>query len=230
MNARIDQLVRTLLQKDTLDQCSLAELKEYAGRYPYFGAAQLLLTKKLQNENSEEYSSHLQKTFSFFHNPLWVEAILEEKGNAGVEKAATIPEKTEPAIEKTELALQKEELLFEPYHTVDYFASQGIKLKEEEKAKDKFGQQLLSFTEWLKTLRKMPAAEAGSQVPVLAEKKVVELAETSLNEKQVVTEAMAEVWEKQGNHSKAIDVYQKLSLLEPAKSAYFAAKSDALKK
>lgn len=230
MNARIDQLVRTLLQKDTLDQCSLDELKEYAGRYPYFGAAQLLLTKKLQQENSGEFSNHLQKTYSFFHNPLWVEAILEEKGNGTVEKAAAVVETTDAVVKTTETPPQKEELLFEPYHTVDYFASQGIKLKDEEKAKDKFGQQLLSFTEWLKTLRKMPAAEAGSQVPVQAEKKVLELAETSLNEKQVLTEAMAEVWEKQGNPSKAIDVYQKLSLLEPAKSAYFAAKIDALKK
>ncbi|HEY6502784.1 MAG TPA: hypothetical protein VIZ28_02305, partial [Chitinophagaceae bacterium] len=39
-------------------------------------------------------------------------------------------------------------LTFEPYHTIDYFASQGIKFKEEEKPKDQFGQQLKSFTEW----------------------------------------------------------------------------------
>ncbi len=216
MNARIDQLVRTLLQKDTLEQCSLAELRDYANRFPYFGAAQLLLTKKLQENNLEEYKENLQRTYSFFHNPLWVETILEDKGTAVVETVAA------PEI--------KEELLFEPFHTVDYFASQGIKLSEEEKPQDKFGQQLLSFTEWLKTLRKTPAAEAGAQIPAIAEKKVTELAESSLAEKQVLTEAMAEVWEKQGNWSKAIDIYQKLSLLEPAKSAYFAAKIDVLKK
>ncbi|MBL0232732.1 MAG: hypothetical protein IPQ08_03605 [Chitinophagaceae bacterium] len=245
MNARIDQLVRTLLQKDTLEQCSLGELRDYASRFPYFGAAQLLLTKKLQSENSEEYTEHLKRTYSFFHNPLWVETILEDKGNAAIEMAEIVtnqenepePIETIPALEVKTIGLEpmplsssKEELLFEPFHTVDYFASQGIKLKEEEKPQDKFGQQLLSFTEWLKTLRKTPPSEAGTQVPALAEKKVEELAETSLSEKQVVTEAMAEVWEKQGNHSKAIDIYQKLSLLEPAKSAYFAAKIDALKK
>lgn len=238
MNARIDQLVRTLLQKDTLDSCSLDELRGYASRFPYFGAAQLLLTKKLQSTNNiQEYQENLQRTYSFFHNPLWVETILEDKGRAVIEQAAVsvteasiqIPEKKE-SMEAITVATGKEELLFEPYHTVDYFASQGIKLKEEEKANDKFGQQLLSFTEWLKTLRKMPAAEAGVQVPVQAEKKVEELAETSLAEKQVLTEAMAEVWEKQGNASKAIEIYQKLSLLEPVKSAYFAAKIDALKK
>src|SRR6476469_3638269 len=46
-------------------------------------------------------------------------------------------------------------LVFEPYHTVDYFASQGIKFREDEKPKDRFGIQLKSFTEWLKTLKQV---------------------------------------------------------------------------
>jgi len=41
---------------------------------------------------------------------------------------------------------------------------------------------------------------------------------------------MAEVWEKQGNAAKAIEVYTKLSLLDPSKSLYFAAKIEDLKK
>ena len=40
---------------------------------------------------------------------------------------------------------------------------------------------------------------------------------------------MAEVWEKQGNPEKAIDIYNKLSLLEPSKSTYFAAKIEEIK-
>jgi hypothetical protein len=45
----------------------------------------------------------------------------------------------------------------------------------------------------------------------------------------VFTEAMAEVWIKQGNVSKAIEVYNKLCLQNPSKSTYFAAKIDHLK-
>ena len=55
------------------------------------------------------------------------------------------------------------------------------------------------------------------------------MAESSINDREVVTEAMAEVWEKQGNHAKAVEIYQKLSLLNPAKSSYFAAKIEQLK-
>lgn len=122
-------------------------------------------------------------------------------------------------------------LSFQPYHTVDYFASQGIKFKEQEKPKDRFGQQLLSFTEWLKTLKKMPASEIAATVSDPgAEKKVEQLAEHSLAERHVVTEAMAEVWIKQGNYAKAEEIYRKLSLLDPPKTAYFAAKIEELKK
>lgn len=142
----------------------------------------------------------------------------------------------EPELEpmKIELKLPEEkstkedELLFEPMHLVDYFASQGIKLNEEVQATDKLGKQLKSFTEWLKTMKKVHAAapaEEGGQ----SDKTVEAMAEMSNKENEVITEAMAEVFARQGKTAKATEVYQKLSLLNPAKSAYFAAKIENLK-
>ncbi|MBK7291528.1 MAG: hypothetical protein IPI78_15570 [Chitinophagaceae bacterium] len=124
----------------------------------------------------------------------------------------------------------KSELLFEPFHTVDYFASQGINFKEEEKPTDKFGKQLRSFTDWLKTMKRLPSVENSISEEPLANKKVEQMAEHSIQEKEILTIAMAEVWEKQGNKAKAIDIYTKLSLLDPSKSTYFAAKIEELKK
>lgn len=272
MNLQINQLVKSLLKKETLEQCSLQELEQFADRHPYFGAAQLLLTKKLQGENPERYDEQLQKTFLFFHNPLWVEHLLNETGNAEIiapekkedmnlnpevvaqieipvmpaveakEQKPIQPEpvvemNAEPALEIPKLKMETidpatAELTFEPFHTVDYFASQGIKFKEEEKPKDKFGQQLKSFTDWLKTMKRLPISEVAKSPEVIQEiSGVVEkLAEHSIEYRDVVTEAMAEVWEKQGNMAKAIDIYNKLSLLDPSKSLYFAAKIEDLKK
>jgi hypothetical protein len=120
------------------------------------------------------------------------------------------------------------ELTFEPYHTVDYFASQGIRFIPEEKPADRFGQQLKSFTEWLKTLKRLPETEV--RIPDEAsEEKVRQLADHSINKDEVVTESMAEVWLKQGNKEKAIETYNKLSLLNPGKSAYFASLVEQLK-
>lgn len=123
----------------------------------------------------------------------------------------------------------KAEITFEPYHTIDYFASQGIQAKEEEKPKDLLSRQLKSFTEWLKVMKRLPVTEIVAAVSATDEKKVEKMAETSINDREVVTEAMAEVWEKQGNKAKATEIYQKLSLLNPAKSSYFAAKIEQLK-
>jgi hypothetical protein len=136
------------------------------------------------------------------------------------------------SIEETEdLSLLKDkELLFEPFHTVDYFASQGIKVTHEETPKDKFGKQLKSFTEWLKTMKRLPAAEIASSVEKSSEQKIENLAADSVSSADVVTEAMAEVWLRQGNEQKAMEIYNKLILLYPSKSAYFAAKIDSLKK
>jgi hypothetical protein len=124
----------------------------------------------------------------------------------------------------------KAKLTFEPYHTIDYFASQGIRAKEEEeKPKDQLGRQLKSFTEWLKVMKRLPVSEIAATVSATDEKKVEKLAETSINDREIVTEAMAEVWEKQGNTAKATEIYHKLSLLNPGKSSYFAAKIEQLK-
>jgi hypothetical protein len=125
---------------------------------------------------------------------------------------------------------QNADLVFEPYHTVDYFASQGIKLSQEEIPKDKFGRQLKSFTEWLKTLKRLPAAEVTKEIDTSAESKVQHLAEDSVHSSDVVTEAMAEVWIKQGNREKAIETYNKLGLLNPSKKAYFAGLIENLKR
>lgn len=134
-----------------------------------------------------------------------------------------------PSLKIEPLDESKMELSFEPYHTVDYFASQGIRFKEEEKPKDKLSHQLKSFTEWLKTLKKLPPSEIPATANRQEEKKVEQMAEVSITDREVVTEAMAEVWEKQGNAVKAQELYEKLSLLDPSKSSYFAAKIEHLK-
>ncbi|MFZ1262363.1 MAG: hypothetical protein WAT34_02560, partial [Chitinophagaceae bacterium] len=96
MNPRINQLVKSLLLKDSIEQCSIQELQQFADRHPFFGAAQLLLTKKLQTEKPEQYEEQLQKTFLFFHNPLWVEHLLNDTGNASI--MASVAKKETPVI------------------------------------------------------------------------------------------------------------------------------------
>ncbi len=125
---------------------------------------------------------------------------------------------------------QHDDLLFEPYHTIDYFASQGINInKIEPEPTDRFGKQLKSFTEWLKGMKKLPQASVDTMMAENEESRVVAAAFHSVETKEIITETMAEVFEKQGLKEKALDVYTKLSLQNPSKSAYFASKIEALK-
>ena len=122
-----------------------------------------------------------------------------------------------------EMSTTEDTISFEPLHTSDYFASLGIKLDENGKPVDKLGRQLKSFTDWLKTMKKIHS----EQLPSSSEQTdniIQKLAEKSNTEAEVLTEAMAEVLFHQGKARKAIEVYKKLSLLDPSKSAYFAAK------
>jgi len=133
-----------------------------------------------------------------------------------------------------EVGNSDEALLFQPLHTSDYFASLGIKLSEEANNSDRLGKQLKSFTQWLKTMKKidsrntdplLPAEIASENVDV----NIQHLAEKSNKEDEVITEAMADVLVQQGRINKAVELLKKLSLLNPSKSTYFAAKIEQLK-
>jgi tetratricopeptide (TPR) repeat protein len=117
---------------------------------------------------------------------------------------------------------------FEPYHTVDYFASQGIKLKEEKSTTDPLDKQVKTFTQWLKSMKKI-YVEEGKQLDPLKEKEVMEMATESNQKQEIITETMANVLLQQGKKDKAIELLGKLILLHPEKSGYFAAKIEELK-
>jgi hypothetical protein len=156
-----------------------------------------------------------------------VEVTYEEQSKEEIEDPAETPL---PPVKLPDLnAPASSDMAFEPFHTVDYFASQGIKLSQEDFTKDKLGKQLKSFTEWLKDMKRIKAADSLASVDPKTENKVQHLAEDSINQSDVYTESMAEVWIKQGNKSKAIEVYNKLSLLNPSKKAYFATQIENLK-
>lgn len=134
-----------------------------------------------------------------------------------------------PASKELKISVDLGEPIFESYHTIDYFASQGIKLMAED-LKDKMGKQLKSFTDWLRSMKRISGhIESSTSIDEVTHQSIQRIAEHSVEEKEVVTEAMAEVWAKQGNRSKAIRIYEKLSLLNPGKSTYFATRIEQLK-
>ncbi len=114
-------------------------------------------------------------------------------------------------------------------HTIDYFASQGIKIDLAAIPQDKLTHHLRKFTDWLKQVKQGELTPRDLLAGLEMEQQVVKTAQHSNESDEIITEAMAEVLEKQGQTDKAIDVYAKLSFLNPEKSSYFAAKIEHLK-
>jgi hypothetical protein len=211
---------------------------------PYFLQAQILDNKKhtvIEKELAPQPIIANVEIPSKSIDEINIELVKEEKIAEGEEMplsdSSAIDQKvevnnttqTEDKKITVENTTPKEALLFEPLHASDYFASQGIKLSENALGNDKLGLQLKSFTSWLKTMKKVHP-EKLPMVTEMVEKAVQSQAAKSNIEAEIVTEAMAEAYILQDKQIRAIEVYEKLSLLNPSKSAYFASKIDQLKK
>ncbi len=157
-------------------------------------------------------------TQSSHENKLQDDKLLPEE-NSAIPPVKIVERNAQPIVET---------IAFEPLHTVDYFASQGIKISDEALTNDKLGNQMKSFTEWLKSMKKLHESKLPEH-DALAENIIQSAAEMSNINTEVLTEAMAEVLIKQDKKEKAIEMYDKLSLINPSKSAYFAAKIESIK-
>ncbi len=220
MQQPLSTIASILLNKSSIEECTLTEIKKVCADYPWLGAARLLYVYKLKSTQDPSWQSAYEDAQLFFPSVNWLNLLLTP------DTKSAQPKPVLSGINST--SPKGEPLTFEPYHTIDYFASQGIQYKPEDQPSDKFGQQLKSFTEWIKAMKRLPLAEMGKTIDPKEEKKVELLAGNSLQQNEVITEAMAEIWIKQGNTAKARDIYNKLSLLEPSKTAYFASRINEL--
>ncbi len=220
-------------------------LKNTIETHPYFGLAYFFSLKNL-DKNNANYTDAAAKTMLFFTNPYLLKVQLKESINVTTsvldsnvkEELKSIVEENnvienssinQPLVSMKDDKTEEETQLFQPLFTSDYFASQGIKLSEQMLANDKLGNQLKSFTSWLKTMKKVHPDKLV-QVNAALETAMQNLAAKSNRETEVITEAMAEVYIQQEKPLKAIEIYEKLSLTNPLKSAYFADKIYHLKK
>jgi hypothetical protein len=219
----------------SLEAIEIKELEQWVDKHPYSPSLQFLLAKKYDLENSPLLLSQLQKTCSFFPNTLQIHQLL--KLEASDTLTAPMEEKLSSLI-SDQLAQFKEPIspdtsMFEKELTPlqkDYFAAQGIEIDLSKLPQDKFTQQLRSFTAWLKVLKEKESIPNSPELEEAQEKEISAIAEKANIMEEVVTEAMAEVWEKQGNSRKAIALYSKLSFIFPEKSVYFASRIEQLKK
>lgn len=148
--------------------------------------------------------------------------------------------------------------IIQPLFVENYFQHQGIEVSDEipeeveESEKEKSLLVMMGFDEWLLFLKKKNeakkseeedkamlrlmwqreklAAAIGEEDDNIPEA-VFEMAINSIDKQDImVSEPLAEIHVKQGRYDKAIEIYRKLSLQNPEKKTYFAAKINHLNK
>jgi hypothetical protein len=244
--------------KIKIEELDEKELLAITRKYPYYPVAQFQLLSKYKQSGNRDFEKQALITALFFNNVNWlnkqlhdlvekqdvgnIEADVNQSESIGVKQFESVDVNqsesddnaniNETAVKVAEQISRenKDEALsvFEPLHTVDYFASQGIKVPDEPISNDRLSNQLKSFTEWLKSMKKIH----NDQLPggdEQTDRLIQNLAEGSNINTHVITEAMADVLVKQNKIEQAIEMYEKLSLNYPAKSGYFAAKIQSLK-
>jgi hypothetical protein len=155
------------------------------------------------------------------------------------------PESAEPIrIFPMTAAEETTELVFQPLYTDDYFAYKRLKNPEEADTLNEQGAaEMKSFTSWLRQMKdnfagksnkdwyhqqlhRMYEEEEEPEVSETVEKMAMD---SIVFNNDIVSETLAEIWVRQHQYDNAIKIYQKLSLLNPDKNAYFAQKIFELK-
>lgn len=136
------------------------------------------------------------------------------------------------------------ELTFQPLYTDDYFAYKRLKNPEEaDELSIQGAAEMKSFTSWLRQMKDNFVGKTSKDWyqqqlhRIYEEDEEPEVSETvermAMNSivfnNDIVSETLAEIWIRQHQYGNAIKIYQKLSLLNPDKNAYFAQKILELK-
>jgi hypothetical protein len=214
-----------------LEAIETKELAQWVDKHPYSPSLQFLLAKKYDMANSPLLLAQLQKTTSFFPAAIQIHQWLKLEDTDTMEEklSSMLSDQLAQFKEPVTLDTAAYEMELTPLQK-DYFAAQGIEIDLSTLPQDKFTQQLRSFTAWLKVLKEKEGVPNTPELAEAQEKEITAIAEKANIMEEVVTEAMAEVWEKQGNSRKAIALYSKLSFIFPEKSVYFASRIEQLKK
>jgi hypothetical protein len=232
-------VINTILQNwtghDDLNNINVHILEHCVHDNPYNASLQFILAKKYALIESEKLNYQLQKTSSYFPSALQLHQslVIDDQAEINPQLDEKLNTLVSSQLAQFNESVTNSQLDFEKDISrlaKDYFGAQGIEIDLEKIPQDKLTLQLRSFTAWLKVLKQQEGNNQNLTIIGEEQEKIIEvLAEKANKSTEVITLAMAEIWENQGNYRKAIDIYSKLSFIIPEKSVYFASRIEQLK-
>lgn len=222
-----------LQSEEPLNPEHLQELKEVVRHYPYFQAAHFLLCRELHRTNSLDFEEALNRCairtvdrkilFEAFNKP----AAKQPKSVADIKALGLSGFSLKGAIEAAgeDDALYIEEgRTFVPESSAAYRLEDNYQAESDPTTKSKDPEDTISAfvkSQQERRKRKLTSASRSNEPGP----------DSSLQAPDdLVSETLAKIYVKQEKFREAIDLYERLSLLEPEKKAYFARHINELKK
>lgn len=250
VNTSLKNIDFLIQNKDQINDRDLEAIYNLSVKYPYSSFCHFFLYSVLKNQNRTGVENVLKKTAIRFHN----RSILKKLSENSMVKQNTKKKKEVTNIDDIERREQEKVLNENVYSNIindniiqeiTETKDQDHKEKEEEKASKivKSNQLPKPFEDWLfkhpvkKTKREITVDEILNSLENRKNQQnktsffsATDTAKKSLETNDdLVTETLAEIHIQQGNYPKAIEIYQKLILLNPEKKLLFASRIEYIK-
>ena len=250
VNTSLKNIDFLIQNKDQINDLELEAIYKLSVRYPYSSFCHFFLYSVLKKQNRTGFENVLKKTAIRFHD----RSLLKKLSENSMEKQSTKENIEVTNIDEIKSKEQEKVLNENVYSNIinDNIVQEVAQTKDQvhigkkiEKLPEtiKSNQNPKPFEDWLfkhpvkKTKREISVDEILNSLenrknqqnktsffsPTDAAKKSLE------NNNDLATETLAEIHIQQGNYPRAIEIYQKLILLNPEKKLLFASRIEFIK-